>query len=393
MVRSVRNKEQRLLAASMWAIFNYDNPNERYQQFLKRGRGAFSSMIDGLVLYDQVIVPTQDFMSLTILVGVLGQRSVLDLLENKCLSFLRVKSAMAYVGNGTGITAFMVKSPTGECRPFCDSVEGAANWALRGLSDISVDPTLSAKVVQATREIDVGDVIDEVRHETYMDVLNSQCLRDQFAIRNTDMDRLSGIEANGVRIYGGPDGNWHGDEIDILMALAATNLELCLADFANCVDSSTASPVGQIIKAKVERCLGWEKATGFGVLQEVAGIPDIAGTVLNEPVADRPALMSKLLKLRGTRNAEQFRHWFHSNCGSSNLDVAKEYVKLLRQIPAAQSWPGRVIRLIFTSAIGAMLPAAGLAASFVDSFFVERLLRGSSPKFFIDDLCYLTKGS
>lgn len=387
MQESRDNPSQRLLAANMWAIYNYGDPNKRYQQFLNRGREPFRSMIDGLLLYDQVIVPTQDYMSLAILVGVLGQRSVLELLERRCLRFLRIKGSLAYVGNGGGILAFKITSPDGHPRPFCDSLEQAAKWALIGLKDIPIDPVLGKKVVDATHEIDIGDLDEEVRHETYMDVLNSEILRDQFSIRNTHMNRLAGIEPNGSRIYGGPDGDWKGDEIDVVLALAATNLELRLADIAECADSSTASPVGHVLKAKAERCLGREKVEGFATLREIAEIPDIAGLVQQEAMPDRPALLSRLLKLRSSRNAEQFRAWFHANSANNCIDVAKEYVKLLRQVPRVQSLPGRVIRFLVTSAIG-LVPLAGPAASFVDSFFMERLLRGSSPKFFIDDLCH-----
>jgi hypothetical protein len=276
----------KVLAADLSAVFNFGDPNERYEKFLKRGRPAFRRLIESTLLHDAIIVPTQDFMSASVLVGVLGERMVLDLLERGGLRFLRIQGALAYVGNGGGIKSYEMKAGSGEPGAFCGPMDEAVMWALGGLKERPSDVAgLKRKILNATTEVSMASLTEAVRHETYMDVLKSPYLRTVFALRNENMDRLAGIAANQVRIYGGPDGAWQGDEIDIVMALAATNLELRLTDMVGCVDASTASPVGHLLKAKAERSLGGIKAAeAFATLREIADVPDIGEGVIAKEV-------------------------------------------------------------------------------------------------------------
>lgn len=241
------------------------------------------------------------------------------------------------------------------------------------------------RVLQNTEELTALSIMDEIRHETYMDVLKSPYLRNIFSLRNKYMDRLTGIGPDQVRLCGPSHGNWQGDEIDMVLALAAANTELRLAQFAGCSDSSTSSPVGHLIKGKAQRSFARSQAEeSFVVLREIADIPDIG-----EGVLDKQVPIDDLLKLKHSRNGEQFRNWFHKNCRTNPIATAREYTTLLRTIPRIQSLPLKVMRFILTTAIGAV-PGLGQVlggvAGAVDSFFIEKLLRGSSPKFFIEDL-------
>jgi len=343
--------------------------------------------IENILLYDEVYIPTQDFISLTILVGVLGERAVLNLLSANSLKFLRVNGAFCYIGNGGGIKTYEIASaPDGPRKPFCAPINEAISWALVGLKEKPKDPTLPKAVLNATIEIKADSLTKEIRHETYMDILSSTYLRNQFAIRNKNMDSLAGIGPKDVRIYGGPDADsWKGDEIDIVLRLAATNLELHLMDGAKCEDLTTSNPIGHVLKGKAERVLG-EQAAGeaFAILRKIASVPDIGEGVLTKQVD-----IKNLLRIKNSRDGGEFRKWFHSHCRGDTKSIAKEYVGLLAQMPKISSLPVRIIRFILTGLIGT-IPGAGAflgpAVSAVDSFFLEQCLRGSLPKFFIENL-------
>jgi hypothetical protein len=380
------SQRPKVLAADMTAVFNFGDPNERYQKFLQRGRPALRRLFESTLLHDMIVIPTQDFMSATVLVGVLGERTVLELLERGGLRFLRVQGALAYVGNGGGIQSYEMTSAGGEQGAFCASAEAALAWALRGLTEQPSDAEgLKRRVLEASTEVKVASLVGDIRHETYMDVLNSPYLQELFALRSRNMERLVGIAPNQVRIYGGPDADWHGDEIDIVMSLAAANLELRLADAAGCADASTASPVGHLLKAKAERSLGGrDAAEAFAVLREVADVPDIGEGVLAKEVP-----IDQVLRLRTSRAGEQFREWFHRNARGDAVTVCREFAKLLGEVPAVQRLPARVLRFIVTTGLGAIPivgPVVGAVAGAVDSFFLERWLKGGSPKFFIENL-------
>ena len=379
-----------ILAANMWAIWNWGDPNLRYQRFLSQGKPRFKSFIEGVILYNKIIIPTQDFLTLTILVGVLGESAVLNLLYEKSISFLRVNGAFCYTGNGGGIQTYAMKRQNAVLYPFCGAVDEAVSWALNGLIEKSKDPELPKAVLDATTEIELNSLEKEIRDETYRDVLDNTSLDKLFNSRNEDLDRLKGISAKEVRIYGGPDvDSWKGDEIDVLMLLATTNLELHLLGDTNCEDLMTSNPVGHILKAKTQRCLREQSAAeGFTILREIAGIPDIGEGVLHGEVN-----IKNLLKIKQSRNGQEFVKWFHSQCKDDILSIAREYVELLQQVPKVCSLPIRTIRFLLTASV-AQIPAAGFVlgpiSGAIDSFFLERWLRGASPKFFIEDLKQIT---
>jgi len=306
-------------AGDMWAVFNYGNPNERYQRFLQSGRPRFSSFLESIILHDGVVVPTDDYMSLAVLIGVLGEGSVLRLLDSGALGFLRMKGALAYVGNGGGLQSYELRSGDDKMAPLCAPADEAIAWAIGGLNTKVDVEQVTRKVLDATCEISLSTIKDVVQHETHMDVLNSPYLRAQFAIRNREMNRLAGIEANQVRIYGGPDsGDSRSDEIATVLKLAHANVELRAAEIAGCDDSSTSSPIGHMLKAKQERT-GVELPPGqaFSVLCEISGLPDVGDAVLSGRVKVR-----QLLRLRNSRSGVQFRRWFHENCRQDPLTTA-----------------------------------------------------------------------
>ena len=300
----------------MWAVFNFADPNTRYQLFLQNGKPRFTHLLDGFLLYNEIVVPTQDFMSLTLLVGVLGKRAVIDLLEGCDLRFIRLKGGISYVGNGGGLLPFEMLDDHQMATACFASDEDAIAWALGGLNPPATDPALVKAVLARTTTIDPNQMKDEVRDETYMDILRSRHLRDIFAIRNTNLARLAGIKDNEVRCYGGPDADSRkNDEIDIVLDICAANVELRLAQFAKCDDSSTANSVGHLLKAKVERIFGNEVPfESFVHLMELDGIPDIASVVLESEIDNRSSRLVDIIKLKRSKDGAEFRNWFHENC-------------------------------------------------------------------------------
>src|SRR5207248_1031782 len=128
-------------------------------------------------------------------------------------------------GNGGGLKPFKIISKTEVPDPFCAPADAALAWALAGPTGARVDRNLSRLVLERTEETDLEHIAEEIKHETYTDILRSDWLRNEFAIRNTDMDHLAGVTPTDVRGYGGPDEVSSGDEIDTVLAVAFANLE------------------------------------------------------------------------------------------------------------------------------------------------------------------------
>jgi hypothetical protein len=373
-------------AGDMAAPFTFADANARYQEFLQRGKSPIKGLIESVILYPHVVVPTDDYMPLAVLVGVLGERAVLDMLDAGKLRFARLHRSLAYVGNGGGLLPYQIGTGN-DTTPPAASADKAIAWALGGLNEKVKDPKLSELAAKATSEVDANQLCEVVRHETYTDILKSPSLRAEFAIRSTEMSHLAGIGANQVRIYGGP-GTPVKDEIDKVLMLAAANVEMRLADLTDADDISTINPALSLLNAKVERTYGTDASKAFIELKEIANISDIGEVVLQ-----KSATISDLIKLSLSTDGIQFQQWFHDNCRKDTLTTAKEYANLLKQIPAAERGRGKTLRFAVTSAIGA-IPVigaiAGPAVTAIDSFVLDRFLKGHSPKYFIEKLEKLT---
>lgn len=377
---------ERVFAADLWS-YHFGDPNERYRATLTASRSSIAQLVDYFLLYETVVVPTQDFLSLSVLSTVLSDRALIELLEQGKLSFLRLRGGLAYVGNGGGIQPYTIRTHDGRPDPFSGPIDDAVSWALSGLNKM-IDPALAPLVLANVTEVDVHAIADQVRRETYKDVLDSEYLRRVFSLRNRDVLHLSGVGPKDVRIYGGPTATWRGDEVDIVLAIAAVNVEFRLAQIAACVDTSTASPVGHLLKAKAQRSFEGV-TTAFAELREIAGLPNIGDAVLEQTLE-----LQTVLALARSSEARAFREWFHANCRDNPLASAREYANLLGQMPLTHTFPARILRFLASTGganSGGAANFLDVAAGTSDSFVLDRWLKGSSPKFYIESMNQLAR--
>lgn len=374
-----------ILAGDMWVHYDFGNPNSRYEKFLSTGRPRFSRLLDSLILYDSVWVPTQDFMSITVLIGVLGDKAVMELLEAGDLKIIRLKGALAYVGNGGGLKFFEICGEGMDPDPCFADDEVALQWALSGLNK-KPDPYINRLVQMNTKSLSMAKMNDLIKHETYQDVLESQHLREFFAIRNKNMNSLVGIEPNQIRIAEVDDSSVTGDEIDTVLRISRANQEMNLTVHAGCLDLTTGTPIGHLLKGKRERLKGvGDSFENYATLKELVGVPDLAAHVLDTEIELRHHKLSDILRPKHSRDGGEFRKWFHKNCKKDQKEIAKNYIDVLQQNPFVNSLPGKTIRFLVTTASGFLGPATGIVVGAIDSFLGD-YLRRSSPKFFIEDL-------
>ena len=373
----------KVFAANLWPLYDFSTGEARYNNFLSHSTPSFKLFLDSILLHDQIVIPTQDFMILHFLRSQLSESDLFELLESDCIRFCRLKGLLGYM-NGHGISALEIHKQdatpdesTG--RPCCGSLEYAIDWAISANNKEPKDLLLKNLIIEKTDEITAKSVIEMISHETFMDISNSSELRNVFSLSGHPFDRLLANDKDLRCISRNYSGKWIGDKVDIVLALAQTNLELYLAQETGCIDSSTASPVGHLIKSKAKRSFPDQDVyPKFVTLRRILDVPDIGESVLQKKISVR-----KLITLRDSIDGRQFRIWFHENCREKPIQTAKELFSLIKNIPIAQRLPVKILRFIVTSPLG---PLAGA----FDSFFVDYLLRGHSPKYFIEDLTQLT---
>lgn len=380
------NTRNDLFASNMWAVFNFDDTNKRYQ-LLHKNVNNLKIFLENILLHDTIYIPTQDFLSLVYLIDVLGDQNVIELLTAEHIKFIRLKGALGYYGNGSGIQPIHVKKPDKKTPAhFCAPIDETLKWALGGLYK-SYDPIIEKKVLETTLELASKNIVSEIKETTYTDILSTNYLRNIFAIRNKDLNHLHGIDPNQVKIYGGKDfSEWKGSEVDLTLLLAHINLEIYLMKVSNCKDISSYNPIANIFQAKVNKYYKENLShQSFLVLKEIENIPDIGEFILLDTNN-----LKNLLKLKKSKSGTDFRYWFHNNIHNESKSITIEYCKLLKEISIINKMPAKIIRFLITS-LSSLIPIAGSIISptfgIIDTFFLEKISANKkSPIIFFNSI-------
>ena len=373
-------------AANLWISPEFVAPNVTHNRFGMRGRIPFKMFLESILLHDQIVLPTHDFMILASLRLIFGDEQVIKMLEMGCLRFIRVRGAMGcaiYQDGSWDIESWELTFENNTKPAWSAPIEDVVEWAISAGPEPRSNPQLARLIVENTDEFKALSVVKTIRDETYKDIQESEYLRNSFQLPARSDHGRDRAPLKHIMVYSGRYSEKQDyDVYDEFMMIAQTNLELYLAQAYECIDTSTANPVGHLLKAKAQRSFDQQKDwKDFAILKEIADIPDIGEGVLLRQIHAK-----RLLKLRYSTNGEQFRKWFHQSCRDNAVQTAKEYVSLLREVPKIQSFPVKVLRFIVTS----LLPGSyGLIGGAVDSFLIEDLLKGNSPKYFIEELSQL----
>jgi len=376
----------RLLASHLWIIFEPRWDARYCGEATQRLRPQVARLIDALLLYDEVIIPTHDFLILPVFATVLGVEGFEHLVQADAIRFARLDAALGYAGNGVGLSAYDIRPSEQRPDPAPCSAEPAvaADLAFSMMADVCgrrAGQTALDSVIRRCETISVAPFAGDITKQTHLDLSESQNLQVAFGLTGLDMQRLPGVAPDQMVMAPHENDEWPCNAIDAVLRIAYANLECKLVGETNAAAVFTTSPIGHVLGAKLERLLpGQIDPNAFATLREIARVPDIAKGVLDNQVA-----LAKMLELRQTSNASAFRKWFQENATNDPVTTGRAYADLLQAVPKIQQLPLRVLRFFITSVAG-FVPVVGHAISALDSFLIDHFFRGTSPRFFIDDL-------
>ncbi len=370
----------KVLAGELSATFNLDG--QHLDRYIARQQSIVSSLCDQLLLHDQILIPTQDYLTAAGLVHIIGEHNVLTLLDEERLSFVRLRGAFGYVrGAGEDGRLLTFISPT---IPNSMPIDQSIAAGLRVIDGKYKERNRLPKLlISRSPQIEMQAAVDATHVGTYADLSQTSLWKEEYRLPNPELLALPGAEKMGVRVID-PNTDISNNVIDVCLALGLMNIELYLAKQFDCENVSTASPIGDCISLKLPRLTGekapFEKLWSF---LDVAGIPEISGPLL----ADREE-MAKFIKLTRSRDAAAFRQWFSEKSGLTDKDILKAYIDLLHETPWVQGKTGRTLRIAASLGLGAFglgwLVDAAVGA--VDSFVVDKVVRGKGAKFFLENL-------
>lgn len=380
-------------------------PKERIGKFTANNWLA-ANILENLLFYNQVIVPTFDFSIIAPLVHWLGAPLFKEMLDAHAISFVRMPGGLAYIGNGVGLAIYELRPP--------QEIEGKEPWwtkvsrcspqeaatlqlqnRLTGLNEGLID--LLAKYIEFTTvDTALPQFKEKVAKETYRDIQGSRVLTDYLFKRNPsiatiELHRLPGVKPDQTRVFTlSPKPAVAGDEIDTTLRFAMLNLETYMAEEAGARDMVTDRSYNQLLSAKAQRYTGGSIAQeSFSKLLRIEEIPDIVTTIMNGEVD-----LSKVWQFRNTKTATEFRQWFEQIDPISPESLASEYVKSLKSGGLWRSGKAKAIRFIVLQAIGASLIPATSGVSFlatmglsaIDCFLLDKIRLGYRPRYFVDEL-------
>jgi len=321
----------------------------------------------------------------------------MEALESDTLSFLHRKSLIGYMGNGVGISEFIVSG----------SEAKKMSWwqdAMFGGIDVAVEQQLRnmcpfiprqergrivEEVISKSRsvEFDKDFFMKNIVHESYTDIMKNTGLSQLvFVMQDSKQEstklnlrRLEGVGPNQMRV---PGLEGIKDPVDLVLRIAEINMEIYMSTLSDGADLFTSDGAEVLLRDKLARAgVGSNYLDGFISLLELNNIRDIRKAVTNDTIA-----LLDIWKLRQKRISRNFRKWLRKATNKDARDIEKLYVESLGNRALVDSLPFRAIRFAVTNVANAESPAMGLAFGVVDSFFVNKWLSGYSPKLFLDEL-------
>lgn len=368
----------KILSGRLSALFNLDGGH--LKRYVDRGNYIRETLCEELLLNDALTIPTQDYLTACGLVLILGERALITLLEQKRITFVRLRGAFGYV-RGTGPDGALVSfEDPNRKRPQDSDIESSVDAGLRVISArLQEAQKLKDLLLRNSVPMELSEVVDSIKQDAYNDLRGTSLWKSDFEMPSKDLLALP-LEQMQVRVIG-PGARPARDAVDALLALARYNIELHLSRVLSCTTTSSGSPLGDLLEIKARRVTRTDfTSANLWSLLEVNGVPDLGKL----DFVDTP-FFTDFLKVCSSHKADEFRAWFHENKNLNERDFLRKYIELLRTLPWIQRLPSKIVRFAVTTGLG-LVPILGQAVSLLDAFVVEQVFQGRSPKFFIDEL-------
>ena len=183
----------KVLAGDLSATFNIDG--QHFDRYVNRRVSVVRSLCDQLLLHDQILIPTQDYLTAAGLVRILGERNLLVLLEEERLRFIRMRGFFGYVRGAR---------PDGRLLAMVDPDKKKANSAPidrsieLGLEVIKGEYTeqhrLKESLIDCSDELELQKAVDAAHKDAYVDLSQTSLWKEEYSNPNPDLLELLGIK-------------------------------------------------------------------------------------------------------------------------------------------------------------------------------------------------------
>ena len=382
-----------VLANDLCIPWEMSHPELGHKAFIEDNY-LLGNVMERILFYQQVVIPTVDFAIVVPLVHWLGWQLFRDLLVAEAIRFVRFRGTLAYIGNGNGLATVEIHPGldrhdvwwirSSHC-PVEEAIELQLQNRLQGLPD-GIIPNLAKLIGVCTTETALPEFTQKVEGETYRDILTSPVLHSYVAIRNTNLKNLVGLDANQGRTLMTLRPSAVRDEIDLVLRLGMLNLEAYLAEESSARDMVTDRGFQALLSAKVDRFTGGKVAAdSFSQFTQITRLPDIA-----KAISSGQLNTVDVWKFREKGVARNFRKWFDQTGPKDPNELLAQYVEALGSESIWDREPLKTIKFVVVQGAGLLVPApfgqiTGLGISAFESYLLEKIRLGFNPRYFVDD--------
>ncbi len=378
----------RILAADAFYPQAYSGADERLAWYTLGGRANLKKLIEAILLYDEITLPTDDFFVLFVLAKLVGTGFVIQLLESGKLRLVRIQGNISYgtppvAAGGEPGFYLLARSDLPHSNGSIETDHALHNLA-EFFKEQGLSPLLHEQLIEKqTQTIKAIDFLPTIGESVLHDVRSNESIAKWIGIGASQGNNLPSKPGvfQAMNLAAAPDdiNNGHAK----MLALLYARVEQHLAVISQTPDVSTHLSVAR----------AWDNFAQINprplpsIIEsfEVAGVPDFAELTLTQP-----RFFKKLLKISDCSDAAAFRSWFHANCRRSEQDlIRREIIHLLQREPSIQGMRSKLLRFALTTALGYVPVVGGLlgtAASFVDTIGADRLTVSCKPKAFLGRL-------
>ena len=384
---------RRILATDLgiWPMFQH---LERASDQMVASSKFWARLANYVLLYDQIVIPTGNLQILPVLRLVLGEEAFDDLVRNKGIVLARFDQWFAYAGNGAGLVFFQVHD--GPDRPPASPNLGTAffkplDQAISEVLSLTNPPSSSDRRSEITKllidnivQVPTQAMVDELKDESYKDILGSPYLRDFLAMRNTgrSLDSLIGIGPNEMKIFSphNPPGPHESLEIRSVLRVVFENFLLCFGGYTKATEITGDESTLNLLRAKGQR-FGHspEGDLAFAQIQEISGLPNLGAAFATKQLSS-----AQLLDLRYSLHSQALRDWFAAGAlGATANETVRRYVETFGKPSWLEALPAKILRFATTTGLGAIEPVSGAVVSAIDTFLLSKWFPGRSPRLFL----------
>jgi hypothetical protein len=183
----------KVLAGDLPATFNIDG--QHLDRYVGRRESVARSLCDQLLLHDQILIPTQDYLTAAGLVRILGERNLLTLLEEEKLRFVRLRGFFGYA-RGTGQDGRLIamvdpnrKMPN--CAPIDESIIAGLNENKGGYKE---KKRLVSALIAGSHELELSTIVDATHKDAYGDLSQTALWKEEYRFSNPELLALPGMQ-------------------------------------------------------------------------------------------------------------------------------------------------------------------------------------------------------